>query len=153
MYDRILVPIDGSTTAQAGLRSAVTLAKRLGSHLVLLNVLDDFPLTVEWASAMSFEETLLIMRKQAQEMLSGAKASVADEGVPVETVLKEIRQNTVADAIVEQARERNCDLIVMGTHGLRGLKRLTMGSDAELVVRASPVPVMLVKAGDSAAVN
>jgi nucleotide-binding universal stress UspA family protein len=54
----------------------------------------------------------------------------------------------VADAILEQVRLSDCKLIVMGTHGRRGMRRLAMGSDAELVLRASPVPVLLVRRED-----
>lgn len=150
MYDRILVPIDGSETATQGLRSATALAKRLGSRLVLLHVLDDFPMMVEMASVIAYDETLALMRKRAEGVLADAQKSVVTEDVQAETVLKEIRQQAVADAIVEQAREQACGLIVMGTHGLRGFKRAVMGSDAELVVRSSAVPVMLVRATEVA---
>ncbi|HEY9026977.1 MAG TPA: universal stress protein, partial [Burkholderiaceae bacterium] len=71
-------------------------------------------------------------------------------GVKFETLVVDVGVTPVSDAIVEQVGRQRCDLIVMGTHGRRGLKRLTLGSDAELVVRHAPVPVLLVKAPDAA---
>jgi nucleotide-binding universal stress UspA family protein len=66
-------------------------------------------------------------------------------GVHTETLLREVTGKRVAEVIVEQCGQHACDLLVMGTHGRRGLGRLTMGSDAEEVVRTSTVPVLLVR--------
>ena len=68
------------------------------------------------------------------------------QGVTAETSLHDLRGGRVADAIVEEARQSRCDLIVIGTHGRRGVARAMLGSDAENVVRSSPVPVLLVRA-------
>ena len=68
-----------------------------------------------------------------------------------ESVVHESTGGSVADAIVSEAARLDCDLIVLGTHGRRGLRRLTLGSDAELVVRHSPVPVMLVRSDETTA--
>lgn len=148
MYDRILVPIDGSVPSQRGLREAVALARSLGSTIVLLHVIDDFPKRLELASAEVYEQSLERMRRRGQELLDQARASVAEAGVAAETTLREIDMETIADAVLEHARTRRCSLIVMGTHGRRGMRRLAMGSDAELVLRASPVPVLLVRRDD-----
>jgi nucleotide-binding universal stress UspA family protein len=69
----------------------------------------------------------------------------ADAGVECESVVVDGGVSPVCDTIVEQAASRHCDLIAMGTHGRRGLRRLTLGSDAELVVRHAGVPVLLAK--------
>lgn len=152
MYDRILVPIDGSAPSQRGLREAVTLAKALGSQLLLLHVIDDFPKRLEAvSSAGEYERALVRMRERGQELLRTAQSSVAAAGVPVQTVLREIDMETIADAILEQVTAGDCQLVVMGTHGRRGMRRLAMGSDAELVLRASPVPVLLVRRDDEPA--
>jgi nucleotide-binding universal stress UspA family protein len=70
---------------------------------------------------------------------------VRGTGVAVETVLLGARGNRVADLIVKQAKKWHADLIVLGTHGRRGVARVLMGSDAEIVVRETPVPVLLVR--------
>jgi nucleotide-binding universal stress UspA family protein len=70
--------------------------------------------------------------------------------VHCETVLREVTGKRVAEVIVDQTKVHACDLILMGTHGRRGFSRLAMGSDAEQVARSSPVPVLLVRAEESA---
>ena len=67
-------------------------------------------------------------------------------GIPVQTVMLETIAGPAADLIVRQAKRWRADLIVLGTHGRRGLRRLVLGSDAEQIVRTSPVPVLLVRA-------
>jgi nucleotide-binding universal stress UspA family protein len=65
--------------------------------------------------------------------------------VAAETRLVEARTERVADTIVQEARDAGCDLVVMGTHGRRGFNRVLMGSDAEIVLRHCPLPVLLVR--------
>ena len=146
MYQRILVPLDGSVTAERGLHEAIGLAAALKARLYLLNVVNEFPLYMEMASAASFDETMNLMRQRGEDMLAQAKNAAIDTGVPDAVMLfREVVQGSVADVIIEEANKHDCNLIVMGTHGRRGLSRLTMGSNAELVVRGSPVPVLLVR--------
>lgn len=145
MYDKILVPLDGSDTSKRGLREAIDLARHLASRLVLLTVVDDFPMTVELASAAAFTETRAILIERGKAVLEEGRKAVEEAGLPCETVLSEVMSQRPADVIVEEADKRDCTLIVMGTHGRRGLSRLTLGSDAELVLREAPVPVLLVR--------
>jgi nucleotide-binding universal stress UspA family protein len=148
MYDRILVPVDGSATAELGLREAIALAARLQARLVLLHVVDDFPFMIELASAASFDETRTRLLGMGKEVLAQASRHATEGGVQNETVLREVTSLRAADAIVEEAARRQCGLIVMGTHGRRGFNRLAMGSDAELVLREACVPVLLVRHQD-----
>lgn len=150
MIQRILVPLDGSGPSQRGLQEAVSLALALGARLVLLHVVDDFPQHLELASAAAYREALQRLRQRGQALLDQAGEHAAAAGVDTEPLLQEVGAQTVGDAIVQQVRACRCDLIVMGTHGRRGLQRLAMGSDAELVLRTSPVPVLLVRHGDAA---
>jgi nucleotide-binding universal stress UspA family protein len=145
MYSKILVPIDGSPTAERGLREALALAAPLGAKLVLLNVVDDYPILLDMGSALAFEETRRALLKLGEEVLDRARRQAAEADVPCECVLREVTSLRASDAIVDEAAARKCDLIVMGTHGRRGFNRLAMGSDAEIVVRESPVPVLLVR--------
>ncbi|NML17659.1 universal stress protein [Azohydromonas caseinilytica] len=145
MYSSILVPIDGSATAARGLAEAIGLARGLKAGLVLLNVVNDFPVLMEMAAAVNYAEVLEELRKNGAEVLAQGREQVQAAGVQCEVVLREVPSGRAADAIIEEARTRRCDLIVMGTHGRRGLSRLAMGSDAELVVRGAPAPVLLVR--------
>ncbi len=148
MYSKILVPIDGSPTAERGLREAIALATALSSKIVLLHVVDDFPYMLEMASMVSYEETRAVLRRFALERLAIAARTCREAGLSVEEIFEDGVTGAVADVIVNTARKQDCELIVMGTHGRKGFNRLTWGSDAELVVRHSHVPVLLVRAAD-----
>jgi len=151
MYQRILVPIDGSPTADRGVREAMRLAADQKAKVILLHVVDDFPMVAEMSSAMTAQQTdrargrLGRLREQGEELLAKAKNSFSNASLPADTLLREVTQGRIADVVVEEAAKAGCDLIVMGTHGRRGFNRLVMGSDAELVVRTSPIPVLLVR--------
>lgn len=145
MYKRILVPIDGSVAANKGLEEAIRLAAGLHATLVLLHIVNEQPAVLDTASGTAFGEVRRQMLKDGDKVLGDASQWALDAGVPSESVLKELITGRVADAIVAVAAHTACDLIVMGTHGRRGMSRLVLGSDAELVVRESPVPVMLVR--------
>lgn len=150
MYKRILVPIDGSSTANLALREAIALASRGGVTLRLVHVVDklEFAPTVETARAMAERRKLL--RKNGKSILERARADALKQGVVVETLLLESPGGRVAENIVEHAAKWSADLIAIGTHGRRGINRLMMGSDAEQVVRTSPVPVLVVRARKAA---
>ena len=145
MYQRILVPIDGSDTAARGLAEAIALARELKATLRLLNLTSDFALMVEMSSAIDFEKYREGLNQFGQRLLAEASEQAKAQGVPCETSILDLRGNRVADAIVEEARKSRCDLIVIGTHGRRGVSRAVLGSDAENVMRSSPVPVLLVR--------
>lgn len=145
MYKTILVPIDGSATSERGLREAIDLAVPLKARLTLLHVVDDFAMLVEMSSAANYQEMLDGLRDYGQKVLEKAQQAAAESGVQADTDLREVTQARTSEIIVEEAKKRSCDLIVMGTHGRRGFSRLTMGSNAEGVVRSSPVPVLLVR--------
>jgi len=145
MYQHILVPIDGSATADVGLSEAVRLAADQKARLRVLYVIDDFPLLLELASVSSFETSMEKLRDYGQSLLAAAGKRASDADVHAETVLREVTQGRIADIVVEEARNSGCDLIVMGTHGRRGISRVALGSDAEMVLRTSPVPVLLVR--------
>ncbi len=145
MYQRILVPLDGSETAESGLQEATGLAAELKARLVLLHIVDDFTMLVEMSAVSNYQDMLKGLRHYGLELLNKAKHAAESKGVHVETVLREVAQERVADVIVAQAKLHHCELIVMGTHGRRGFSRMALGSNAELVARSSPVPVLLVR--------
>ena len=145
MYKHILVPLDGSETAERGFREALRLAAEQKSKLRLLHVIDDFPMLLEMSAVASFEESMRKVREYGQKVLAQARSEAAKVDVPADTTLREVTQGRIADVVVDEARACGCDLIVMGTHGRRGFSRLALGSDADRVVRTSPVPVLLVR--------
>lgn len=151
MYQKILVPLDGSPTAEHGLRLAIDLAadQKEKARLTLLHVVDDFSMLVEMSAVLNYQEMLKGLRRYGEELLSRAKAVAQAQGVEADTIIREVTQARIADVILEEVKSASCDLIVMGTHGRRGVSRITMGSDAEQVVRMSPVPVLLVRHEDA----
>jgi nucleotide-binding universal stress UspA family protein len=146
MYQRILVPIDGSPLAQRGFEHALGLAKACKASLLLLHVVESYPMMAEMAAAGSWDLISTNLREYGQRVLDEAHGAARDAGVASEARLEDGVAARVCDVIVDQAKERHCDLIVMGTQGRRGISRALLGSDAESVVHISPVPVLLVRA-------
>ena len=94
------------------------------------------------ALVVNLEALRQSLRQYGQDVLDKAKRLAADQGVGADTQLCEITHGRVAEVLIEQTAALGCNLVVMGTHGRRGLSRTMMGSDAEQVVRASSVPVL-----------
>lgn len=149
MYTSLLVPVDGSPTAESGLREALQLCAGTPATLHLLFVVDQYPTLLDPASAAAYAEVQEDLRRYGREVLERAAAQVRAAGLSVTETEREVFGGRVADVIVEEAVRVGGDLIVMGTHGRRGLSRLTLGSDAELVLRHAPVPVLLVRHDDA----
>jgi nucleotide-binding universal stress UspA family protein len=134
---RILVPVDFSAGSDAALELATSLARDAGGSLILAHV-EIIPL-----SAAGGEYLYAIPEPPTEELLAKLDAIVLpDSQIPVE---RRLLAGDPADAIIRLAETEDVDLIVMGTHGRRGLTRLLMGSVAEVVVRAAPCPVLTVK--------
>lgn len=150
MYKRILVPVDGSATSAKGLEEAIRLAKLTGASLELVNIVDELSLAfgVE-AYATYSQDVLAALREGAREILEKAQQRAASAGVGVDTKAIETFGARVADLVVEEAVATKADLIVIGTHGRRGIGRLLLGSDAEQILRLAPVPVLLVRGGET----
>jgi nucleotide-binding universal stress UspA family protein len=145
MYRKILVPVDGSATSMLGLAEAIKLAKSLGSALRLVHVVNEFVLIGADVPGVYLENFIESLREGGKETLSKAGEFVRQHALEPQILILESIGGRAADLIVEQAKEWPADLIVMGTHGRRGIRRLVLGSDAELVLRSSPVPVLLVR--------
>lgn len=145
MYDKILVPVDGSEASMLGLNEAIKIAKAQGSKLRLVNIVNELILDYGYSPGVYAANLIESLIKTGKGVLDAAEAAVRREGVKAETILLESIGGAAADLILAQAQEWSADLIVMGTHGRRGLARMAMGSDAEQVVRAASVPVLLVR--------
>ena len=146
LYRKILVPVDGSATSVRGLREAARLAKSQNATVVLMHVVDEFMAYSNPEAAYFAADVAKAMLADGRRVLAKAKAQAQALGVKAKAVLLERVGGPAANAIVREAKREGCDLIVIGTHGRRGVRRLVLGSDAELVVRNSPVPVLLVRA-------
>ena len=147
LYQRILVPVDGSATSTRGLKEAIALARLTGGRIRLLHVVLDLPVLTEGHGAFA-AEAAAILRDLGKQTLEEARRLVENDGVPVDEVLFEGVAGAVCDHVVQQAEEWKADLVVLGTHGRRGVRRLFIGSDAEQVLRTSAVPVLLVRDQD-----
>jgi nucleotide-binding universal stress UspA family protein len=152
MYQRILVPVDGSETSNAGLAEAVKLAKLTGAQLRLVHVVDETPflMSAEGMAAIS-TDVLGLLREGGERILEAARAYVVGQGVAADTKLYDGLSNRLSDCVNEQVAQWNADLIVLGTHGRRGVGRMLLGSGAEQVARTATVPVLLVRARPPAA--
>jgi nucleotide-binding universal stress UspA family protein len=146
MYQRILVPIDGSATASRGLKEAVALARTCRASLVLLHVVEYAPVLLEMATSATWELVARDLQTQGQDVVDAARRDAMAAGIACEGHVVDAAALRVCDVVVEQARQHRCDLVVMGTHGRRGVAHALIGSDAERVIRLSPVPVLLVRA-------
>ncbi len=145
MFKRILVAVDGSATSKAGLKTAIALAKEQNASLLIMHVVDE-RMTMLNPEAGAYVETMFeMLREGGRKVVADAEALARKQAVPFKTAMIESFGLGVAEVIVRHAQKSRADLIVLGTHGRRGMNRLVMGSDAESVVRQVTVPVLLVK--------
>jgi len=142
MYQKILCPVDGSDASDRGMNEAIRLAGQQRSTLCFLHVVDNGALMMCMPVA---EGAFDVLREGGQKTLTEAVEAARAQGVDAQSQLKEIIDGRVSAAIIGEAQDSGADLIVMGTHGRRGVSRLLLGSDAATVVGTSPVPVLLVK--------
>lgn len=142
MYDRILVPTDGSEGMRRVVEHAARLADVHGATLELVYVIDtaavaNLPMETSWEGVSE------LLREEGEGALEDATEIVGDDSV-VRTIL----EGNPAREIVRHAEQGDCSLICMGTHGRGGVSRLLLGSVAEKVVRSSEVPVLTVRVGE-----
>jgi nucleotide-binding universal stress UspA family protein len=151
MYERIIVPLDGSVVAEQVLPHVQALAREFGSTVILLRATtppgDVTPAAAAGPTIVSGPplDTTAIVEAEvhaASVYLEATADSVRSAGLRVECVQQD---GTAARVVLEQARERGADLIAMTTHGRDGLSRLALGSVADAVVRGAPCPVLLVR--------
>lgn len=145
MYQHILVPIDGSETAQHALKVAIRLAKEQQSELLIVHVISEISISLpEGGYVPDAQEAF---RESGREILRQAEADARKAGVTVQTKLLEIERfgQNAADMIVAEAENQGADLIVIGSHGRRGVRRLLLGSIAEGVMRIASRPVLLIR--------
>jgi nucleotide-binding universal stress UspA family protein len=150
MYKHILISTDGSDVAQKGVDHGLSLAKAIGAKVTIVTVTERFPF---YAGSMTgagwipgpneMADYEAGQKKWASEVLVGVKAAADKLGVEAETL--HVPDALPAEAIIETAGSRGCGLIVMSSHGRRGLGRLLLGSQTSEVLAHSPVPVLVVR--------
>lgn len=146
MYERILVPVDGSPTSNKGLEEAIKLAKLTGARLRLVHAVDELSFAMNADAFGAYAGELIeLVRKGGETTLQAAKTQVEAAGIAVDTVLRDSFGGRVFELVVDEAKQWPADLIVLGTHGRRGVGRALMGSDAEQIARLATVPVLLVR--------
>ncbi len=145
MYKQILCPIDGSNTSNCGMVEAINLAKVHHAKLRFLHVVDTYFPILDANGDLNVLYLADIQRSQGEKILKAAEDSALQAGVSADSKIIESIGDRVSTLIIKQVEEWPADLVVMGTHGLRGFARFMMGSDADAVVKQSHVPVLLVK--------
>lgn len=141
MYDRILLPTDGSEGTNRAVRQAIGLAAETGAELHVLFVVEDMP----YAPEMMDDQVEMRLREIGQEAVENIRERADEAGVDVESVVED---GTPHQTILNYADSEDADLIVMGTHGRSGLDRYLLGSVTERIVRSSEVPVLTVRVSD-----
>jgi nucleotide-binding universal stress UspA family protein len=146
MYKRILVAVDGSPTSNKALTAALRMARDSGGKVLLVHSLDE----LVYLSGFEYSgEVITIARENAAKVLDDAMAIATAAGVPTDRKLVDQPGQRLGQTVSEAATAWDADLIVVGTHGRRGIGRVLMGSGAEQVIRMAPVPVLVIR-GDGA---
>lgn len=146
-YHQILVPVDGSPTSEKALDEAIRLAQLTGARLRLLHVVDELGYVNGFEPAMNYLNDIIpLMRVAGEKLLAHDRQKAMDKGVEVDSVLIDEGPGRIFEHVAEQATRLKADLIVVGSHGRRGIGRILLGSDAEQIVRHAPVPVLVVRA-------
>jgi nucleotide-binding universal stress UspA family protein len=148
-YRHILVPVDGSPTSDKALDEAIRLALFSGAKISLMHVMDDLSHVTGFEPAINYVQQIApLMREAAERLLAKEGEKVLAHGLPVECVLIAEGPGRICDHVAEHARISHADLIVVGSHGRRGVGRVLMGSDAEQIIRHAPIPVLVILGND-----
>ena len=147
MYKRILVATDGSTLSKKAVASAIGLCAMSGAELVAVKVVPRYPQSYFEGSTLTRGTEVDRIEKQwadhAQGIVDAVVASAGVKGVKARAVT--VKSDLVSDAIISAAKKYKADLIVMASHGRRGIKRLLLGSETQLVLTHSHIPVLVLR--------
>lgn len=147
MYKKILVATDGSTLSKKAVANAIELAASLGAELVALKVVPRYPQSYfEGGLALQAAEVERVEAQWASEgqaIVDAVKQAAEGQGVKAKAVTA--RSDVVSDAIIAAAKKHKCDLVVMASHGRKGVKRLLLGSETQQVLTHSHVPVLVLR--------
>jgi len=147
MYQRILVATDGSELSKKAVDDAIDLAASLGAELIALKVVPRYPQSYFEGSIPLSSNDIARVEKQwtddGNQVVEDVKRAGAEKGVTVKPVI--VRSDIVSDALIASAKKHNADLIVMASHGRKGVKRLLLGSETQQVLTHSEIPVLVLR--------
>ena len=147
MYQRILVATDGSALSKKAVKHAISLAASTGASLVALKVVPRYPVSFFDGSATLSVETVSEAEKKwvtdAETQLDAVAKEAQAAGVKTKTAV--VKSDLIAESIISAARKHKADLVVMASHGRKGLKRILLGSEALAVLTHSEVPVLILR--------
>ncbi|HSV84394.1 MAG TPA: universal stress protein [Ramlibacter sp.] len=147
MFKRILVPTDGSALSRKAIRSAVDLAAAVGAEVFGLNVVPCYPAAFfEGGNNVPLRHVATMEKQWAEQGRAVAEeVGEAAEKAGVKATAITLHSDLVAEAILAAARKHKCDLVVMASHGRKGLKRLLLGSETQHVLTHGAVSVLVVR--------
>lgn len=147
MYKRILVATDGSRLSRKAVKAAIELAGRLDATLVAAHVVPKHPVDYFSEAVVLRPEVVSKIERQlddkGQELVDGIAAEAREAGVEAECFVA--RSDSPAEALVAAVRKHKCDLVVMASHGRRGLQRILLGSETQHVLAGADVPVLVLR--------
>lgn len=147
MYQRILVATDGSTLSKKAVRSAIDLAAAVGAELVALYVVPRYPVSYfEGGVTLSVQDIARTEKQwsdKGQAVVDAVQKLAQAKNVKVKAVVTQ--SDLVAESIMATARKHKCDLVVMASHGRKGIKRILLGSETQHVLTHSTQPVLVLR--------
>jgi nucleotide-binding universal stress UspA family protein len=146
MFERIIIATDGSALSRKAVRHGIGLAAATDAELVALTVVPHYPVTFLGGLTLSPREMAGIEKrwaKEGQAVVDKVRDAAQAQGVAAKAVVS--RSNLVAEAIMAAAKKYKCDLVVMASHGRKGIKRVLLGSETQQVLTHSSVPVLVVR--------
>ena len=147
MYQRILVATDGSSLSKKAVASAIALAALTGAELVAVKVIPRYPQSYfEGGLALQASEVSRVEKQWAEDgqaIVDAVQKIALAKGVKAKAIT--VKSDLVSEAVIAATKKYKCDLIVMASHGRRGIKRLLLGSETQLVLTHSHVPVLVLR--------
>ena len=147
MYKRILIATDGSPLSNVAIKHGLSLAELSGATVIALKVVPRYPRSYfEGGMPVDITDVKRIETQwgnAAQAMVDKVKAQGAEQGVAVKAIIA--KSDLVAEAVISAAKKHKCDLIVMASHGRKGIKRLLLGSETQHVLTHSHIPVLVLR--------
>ena len=141
MFTNVLVPVDGSDNSYRALDAALILSEKLGSHVTVIHVMEEIPIT-HIGSEKLLNELLETYKKENQDILSKCSQLATQKGLTIKTFLL---QGNPASAILDFSKKEKFDLVIMGSRGLGKFKELILGSVSSKIVHHSPSGILLIR--------
>ncbi len=146
MFKRILIPVDGSETSNKALVAGLQMARETGASVRLVNTLNEMAYLGGMDPYGTYSGDVIgMMREGSARVLTSAMDVAKSAGVDASQALLDEPGLRLGESVAEAARLWNADLVVVGSHGRRGIGRVLLGSGTEQIVRLAPVPVLVIR--------